>query len=162
MELNNVTTSNTAFGTYKAKHSSNVITWADVSNATAADPNVQAILQLLVTGFPEDSRRLPAPIRPYHPVSSSLYELEGVLMMSERIVVPTSLRPAILDLLHADYQGIDRMKAQASEHGVLARHGGGHLQGQMGVHGLSQDGQIKLMRHRHSSRDGLSTIGCHP
>ena len=86
---------------HTTKHRSNIVTWDDVRNATAADPTIQTILQLLATGFPDDARTLPATIRPYHPLSSSLYELDGVLMLSDRIVVPTSLRPAILNLLHA-------------------------------------------------------------
>merc|ERR1711888_576750 len=36
-------------------------------------------------------------------------------MMSNRIVVPASLRHNILQLLHAALQGIDRMKSRASE-----------------------------------------------
>ena len=65
-----------------AKHRRNVITWSDVRTATAADPNIQSILQLLVTGFPYDSRTLPPQIRLYHPFSSSLYELDGVLSLT--------------------------------------------------------------------------------
>ena len=36
-------------------------------------------------------------------------------MMSERIVIPISLRTDVLHLLHAAHQGIDRMKARASD-----------------------------------------------
>ena len=115
MELNTVNATNTAIKTHTARHDSNVVTWNDVREATAKDQTMQDILQLLATGFPDDSRTLKAPIRAYHPYSSSLYELDGVLMMSERIVVPTSLRPAILSLLHAAHQGVDRMKARASD-----------------------------------------------
>merc|ERR1711895_308822 len=97
------------------KRKSNIVTWDDVRNATTADTTIQTILQLVATGFPTDARTLPAPVRPYHSLSSSLYELDGVLMLSERIVIPPSLRPAILNLLHAAHQGIDRMKARASD-----------------------------------------------
>ena len=112
MEVNSI---NTAYTDSHAKHSRNIVTWADVRAATAADPTLQSVLQLLATGFPVDSRTLPASIRPYHPFSSSLYELDGVLMLSDRIVIPSSLRTAILTLLHAAHQGIDRMKARAGD-----------------------------------------------
>ena len=115
MELNSIATSNTAHQDYHAKHSSNVVSWAAVRAATAADPTLQSVLQMLATGFPVDSRTLPANIRPYFPYASSLYELNGVLMLSDRIVIPTSLRPDILNLLHAAHQGIDRMKARAGD-----------------------------------------------
>merc|ERR1711888_307291 len=97
------------------KHNSNIITWDDVRNATTADATIKTILQLVAKGFPTDARTLPATVRPYHSLSSSLYELDGVLMLSDRIVIPPSLRPAILNLLHAAHQGIDRMKARASD-----------------------------------------------
>ena len=84
MELNSIATGNTAHKAEHAKHSSNVVSWADVRSATAADPTLQSVLQLLVSGFPADSRTLPATIRPYFPYSSSLYELDGVLMLSVR------------------------------------------------------------------------------
>ena len=115
MELNSIATGNTAHQDYHAKHSSNVVSWAAVRSATAADTTLQSVLQLLVSGFPDDSRTLPATIRPYSSYSSSLYELDGVLMLSDRIVIPTSLRPDILDLLHAAHQGIDRMKSRAGD-----------------------------------------------
>ena len=115
MELNSIAAGNTAHQDYHAKQSINVVSWAAVRAATAADPTLQSVLQMLTTGFPVDSRTLPANIRPYFPYASSLYELNGVLMLSDRIVIPTSLRPDILNLLHAAHQGIDRMKARAGD-----------------------------------------------
>ena len=35
------------------------------------------------------------------PLKHALYELDGVLMLGDRIVVPADLRPAVLALLHA-------------------------------------------------------------
>merc|ERR1711888_45545 len=110
--LSAITELNSASPTTKSY--SNMITWADVRTATITDTTIQTVLQLLTTGFPDDARTLPASLRPYHPLSSNLYELDGVLMLSDRIVVPVSLRPAILRLLHAAHQGVDRMKARAT------------------------------------------------
>ena len=36
-------------------------------------------------------------------------------MIGERIIVPATLRPAILNILHAAHQGVDRMKARAAD-----------------------------------------------
>ena len=49
------------------------------------------------------------------PLKHALYELDGVLMLGDRIVVPADLRPAVLALLHAAHQGVDRMKARAGD-----------------------------------------------
>ena len=54
-------------------------------------------------------------MRPYFPYSSIIYELDGVAMIGERIIVPATLRSAILNLLHAAHQGVDRRKARAAD-----------------------------------------------
>ena len=69
--LNSVSTVDTACRDLQAKHRRNVINWSDVRTATAADPNIQSNLQLLVTGFPDDSRTLSPQICLYHPFSWS-------------------------------------------------------------------------------------------
>ena len=92
-----------------------VVTWADVQTASANDTTTQEMFTLLRAGFPGDARSLSASARPYFPYSHAMYELDGVLMMSDRIVVPASLCHNILQLLHAAHQGVDRMKSRASE-----------------------------------------------
>ena len=77
MVLNAVSTGYIACKDIHATHRLNVITWSDVRTATAADPNIQSVLQLLVTGFPDDSRTLPPQIPPtnhFHPHFMSLTE----------------------------------------------------------------------------------------
>merc|ERR1719233_2366164 len=97
-----------------AKHT-NVVTWNDVRDASANDDEIQELLALVRTEFSTDARKLSNNLRPYFPYNSSIYELDGVAMLGERIIVPTNLRPAILNLLHAAHQGVDRMKARAAD-----------------------------------------------
>ena len=82
----------------KQKH---VVTWDDVQDASATDAEIQELLHHVRTGFSTDAWKLSDNMRPYFPYSSSIYELNGVAMLGERIIVPNTLRPAILDLLHA-------------------------------------------------------------
>ena len=95
--------------------STHIVSWDDMKEATVADKTIQEILGLLQSGFPTDGRSLPPHVRPYLPLADALYEVDGVLMMNSRIVVPASLRPNILHLLHAAHQGTDRMKARATD-----------------------------------------------
>ena len=87
----------------------------DLKEATVADKTIQELLNLLQSGFPFYGRSLSPPIRPYLPLADALYGVDGVLMINGRIVIPTSLRPNILHLLHAAHQGTDRMKARATD-----------------------------------------------
>ena len=90
------------------------MTWPALQAASAKDATTQEMFALLQAGFPSDARSLSTNTRPYFPYSSSMSELDGVLMMSDRIVVPASMRHDVLQLLHTAHQGIDRMKSRAS------------------------------------------------
>lgn len=93
----------------------NVISWADVRASSSKDATIQSVLHTLQEGFPDDARQLAYDIRPFLPLRHTLYELDGVLMLGDRIVVPADLRPHVLSLLHAAHQGVDRMKARATD-----------------------------------------------
>ena len=95
--------------------SQNVVTWKNIKMATPDDATIQSVLKILCEGFPDDARQLPHDLRPFFPLRYSLYELDGVLMLGDRIVVPKELREAVLALLHAAHQGVDRMKARAKD-----------------------------------------------
>merc|ERR1711895_263236 len=83
--------------------------------STAEDDTLLSVLDLLRTGFPTDIRKVPPNVRLFAKYSSQLYELDGVLMLNDRIVIPTALRQDILNILHAAHQGVDRMKARACD-----------------------------------------------
>ena len=98
-----------------ASHVKNMVSWSDVKESTAKDATILSVLELLKVGFPEDIRQVAPDIRQYARYSSQLYELDGVLMLNDRIVIPAAIRKDILKLLHAAHQGVDRMKARASD-----------------------------------------------
>ena len=49
------------------------------------------------------------------PYKFSLYIVDNVIMLGDRVVVPKALRSSILHLLHAAHQGVDRMKARSAD-----------------------------------------------
>ena len=97
-----------------AKVVQHVISWADVKTSTTSDNTIRSVLELVREGFPDDARQLAPNLRPYYPLRHSLYELDGVLMLGDRIIIPAMLRRAVLAILHAAHQGVDRMKARAN------------------------------------------------
>ena len=92
-----------------------MITWDTVKMASKEDKEMQDLIQFIMVGFPEDARSLPPHIKPYNMYKSILYVVDDVVMMGDRVVVPKAIRQNILHILHAAHQGIDRMKARASE-----------------------------------------------
>ena len=93
----------------------NVVTWDMLRDATSSDATLKDLQQLICSGFPSNSRELSLELRPYHRISSSLCTIDGVILTGSRIVVPSVLRPEILQALHAAHQGVSSMCARAAD-----------------------------------------------
>ena len=87
--------------------------WESLQIATAADPILTELDATIETGPPERRHHLPPSIREWFPYIHDLSTIDGVICRGGRIVIPTSLRPACLDALHAAHQGISGMTARA-------------------------------------------------
>ena len=90
------------------------INWEDLQIATAADPALQDLTYYIEEGTPTDKHSLPPAIRDYHQYLGDLSVVDGVICRGERLIIPTSLRPACLSALHAAHQGTSSMTARAS------------------------------------------------
>lgn len=56
---------------------------------------------------------MPPSIRDYFPYLDSLTSVYGIICRGDRIIIPTELRQACLNALHAAHQGVSRMTARA-------------------------------------------------
>ena len=84
--------------------------WETLQVATAADDSLQE-LSLLIEHGPR--HLMPPSTRDYFPFIHALYTVDGVICRGDRIVIPTELRPACLDALHAAHQDVSKMTARA-------------------------------------------------
>ncbi len=89
------------------------INWETLHVATAADDFLQELSLLIEHGPPERRHLMPPSTRDYFPFIHALYTVDGVICRGDRIVIPTELRPACLDALHAAHQGVSKMTARA-------------------------------------------------
>ena len=55
------------------------------------------------------------PYKIYHAVSSELSVNKGLLLRGNRLVIPSNLRPNILDKLHVGHQGITKCRRRAAQ-----------------------------------------------
>ena len=101
--------------TVTSRSSYNAINWDTVKQASKEDEETQDLIKVITDGFPEDARVLPAHLKPYNIYKSNLYVVDDVVMLGDKLVIPKALRQNVLHILHAAHQGIDRMKARASE-----------------------------------------------
>ena len=94
---------------------SNVVTWNMVREATASDATLSLLMEHLQGGFPNQGRDLPLELRPFQRYADSLCCVDGVILMSNRIVIPKSLQPSILRTLHSAHQGVGAMCTRAAD-----------------------------------------------
>jgi hypothetical protein len=96
-----------------ALNSLQVITWEKVKLATGADKNMEALLDLVESGFPTCRSEVPDDLQVFFQHKNHLSATDGVVLYKDRIVVPPSLRQNVLSLLHCAHQGVSRMIARA-------------------------------------------------
>ena len=70
---------------------------------------------MIQAGWPETKRQIPHSIREYWESRDELAVLDGVIYRGMKIVVPPSMRPAMLALIHGTHLGIVKCKQRARE-----------------------------------------------
>ena len=83
---------------------------------TKADPTLQYLQQQIQRGWPTSSKKIIHPsIAPYYSYRDELGLQNDLIVKGERIVVPTSMRPEMMKLLHIGHPGIQTIKDRARE-----------------------------------------------
>ena len=79
------------------------------------DPEMQALANLIITGWPKDIKEVPHPLCPYWQHRETLTIKDGLVLQGEALIIPPSKRERTLHQLHQFHQGI--MKSQLFTHG---------------------------------------------
>merc|ERR1711963_636556 len=85
-----------------------------VKEETAKDLSLQKVKALIV-GEPIDTEDMPLLVKQYKRYLDQMTIIDGVVMIGQRIVIPTTLQPEILKALHAAHQGITMMCQRAAD-----------------------------------------------
>ena len=88
------------------------ISWSTIAQETAADASLAQLVKLIGQGERNFDSTNPV-LASLWPLRESIYVHEGVLLYQDRVVVPASLRPRILQHLHAAHQGSSTMEQPA-------------------------------------------------
>ena len=81
--------------------------------AFAMDQVMQTLKQSIRHGWPQRKSAASPEIQAYWDICDELHEPEGLLLFGERLVVPASLRPDMLQVIHEDHLGRDKCKERA-------------------------------------------------
>ena len=88
------------------------LSWDNLVEATANDPSTLR-LRDIVSGA--QSQNNSADVSDYWPLRHDLRVVDGVVMYHNRVIVPSSLRPCVLEHLHSGHQGVSAMCARARQ-----------------------------------------------
>ena len=89
------------------------ITWELVKEASLKDEELLMLKELIINDFPSTKAELPSPVEKYWEFRKLLNVHDNVILYSDRIIIPASLRQQVLETLHSAHQGVSSMLARA-------------------------------------------------
>ena len=81
---------------------------AALQKETATDAVIPQVMRFTREGWPQKNNNVD--VEKYRKLADSLSTLHGCLLYGTRVVIPSTLRPQVLKLLHEGHFGIQRMK----------------------------------------------------
>ncbi len=85
------------------------IDWDTMASETQKDKELSQLQTAIESGFQGEFSNISSYLR--H--KDSLFIQDGVVMFQDRVIVPLSLRPVVLDSLHSAHQGVSAMQLRA-------------------------------------------------
>ena len=96
----------------------------EIRLATLEDPTLQQVLKHVRNGWPKYIKSVDMSARDFYSVRGSLSEVEGLLVLGSRIVIPGVMRHEMLEKLHDGHLGLNKYKSRAEEavwwHGIVS------------------------------------------
>ena len=92
-----------------------VLTWENVKTASAADDQIKKLVSLIANNETDDKDKWPADAADFYPARSHLTCQGNVVFYKDRIVIPTSLRKTVLNILHSGHSGVSSMMMRAAD-----------------------------------------------
>ena len=72
------------------------VTWDRIRTEMMSDPKMIALVALVSQGLPQHRKDMPSEISEYHKYKDSIYNIDGVLMCGDCILIPPMLREEVL------------------------------------------------------------------
>ena len=89
------------------------ITWQQIREEVSKDKVMRLLADQITDGFPPDRKLLRLELREYFHHRDHLSQVDGVPLFKGRVVIPVSLRKAVLETLHSAHQGVTGMTLRA-------------------------------------------------
>jgi hypothetical protein len=103
---------------HAATHATNlpgILTWELIKKESALDEECAQLKEVITSGFPKSRDEMPNNLQYYYPLRDELYTVDEVVFKGKKMLIPTKLRAAVLEGLHAAHQGVSSMRANARD-----------------------------------------------
>ena len=81
--------------------------------AFISDPEMRALADLIITGWPEDIKEVPLPLHSYWQHRETLTVEDSLVLQGEALIIPPAERERVLHQLHQFNQGITKSQLLA-------------------------------------------------
>ena len=85
----------------------------ELQMATEEDEELQLLKRQIISGWPAYFKEIATPIKAYWSMRDDLYIQDGLVMMGQRIIIPSTKRNMILEKIHTGHLGIEKCKLRA-------------------------------------------------
>lgn len=87
----------------------------ELKDQTQRDPGLSDLARTVYQGWPEHRTNSPPGARPFWNFRDEITYHHGILFKGGRVIVPTSMRPNMLRLIHGSHLGVDKCKRRARD-----------------------------------------------
>ena len=91
------------------------ITMDRINTASAADPVITSLVNLVQNGCPEEKSVWPTELQSFHKYREDLTTLDSMVLYKGRTVIPANMQSEVLEILHSGHQGVSSMNAIATQ-----------------------------------------------
>ena len=96
-------------GVPRDKDKLEVITWTRLVKATQEDDTMVRLMEAIQRGFPDSKHDVQQDLQEYHRYRHCLHTINDVNCYKGRLVIPSKLRRAALEVVHSAHQGCSGM-----------------------------------------------------
>ena len=80
---------------------------SQLQSTTATDTHLQKLHHYITSGWPANISSVPLPLRSFWKFRNDLDIADGLILLDNRIVIPTAMRPHLLTCIHQGHMGIE-------------------------------------------------------
>ena len=88
---------------------------AQLKEHFTTDLALQQLIHLATDGWPNNKSKVPALCSPYWTFHDQIIYHDGVVFKGEQIVIPKSMQPEMLKLIHSSHLGVEKCKRRACD-----------------------------------------------